>query len=338
MFGIGLPSENLIDSILGRVSEETLLKHYLGINTIPCLTNCPYRKDVHPSFGIYYTCGGSLNSKDFATGENVGGAFQILAKTWNTTINTALIKIWSDLIEGSIDSSTPIQQKSALKEYRSKSAQKQSYLEVTVREWLPHDVEYWNSYGISTAWLNLADVFPISYIHKKNIFGQKYIVAAEKYAYVYIERKEGIITKKIYQPFSEKHKWTNNMDKSVISLWSKIPETGDIVCICSSLKDALCLWANTGIPAIALQGEAYPMSNTAIMTLKDRYKHVYVCFDNDKWGLQDAVKFTKETGFTNIVLPPFDGGKDISDLYKSLTDKEDFKKIMSKLFINHEIW
>ena len=36
----------------------------------------------------------------------------------------------------------------------------------------------------------------------------------------------------------------------------------------------------------------------------------------------------------NISLPPFDGGKDISDLYKSLQDKTKFKQTLLKLIKN----
>lgn len=75
------------------------------------------------------------------------------------------------------------------------------------------------------------------------------------------------------------------------------------------------------------------MSDTAIGVLKQRFKHLFVCFDNDEPGLEDAVKFSKRTGFINVVLPPFDGGKDISDKYKILSNKEEFKKQMMELFL-----
>jgi len=50
--------------------------------------------------------------------------------------------------------------------------------------------------------------------------------------------------------------------------------------------------------------------------LKRRYKQVYILFDNDEAGLADGEKLAAQTGFINVVLPPFKGGKDISDLYK----------------------
>ena len=89
--------------------------------------------------------------------------------------------------------------------------------------------------------------------------------------------------------------------------------------------------ANTGIPSLAIQGEGYRMSNTAISELNRRYKQVFICLDNDEPGLKDAQKLAEETGFTNVVLPHFDEGKDISDLFKA-KGKEEFLKIIQPLF------
>ena len=154
---------------------------------------------------------------------------------------------------------------------------------------------------------------------------------AAKYAYCFIERKEGNVTLKVYQPFSKLYKWSNKNDGSVVGLWTKIPEKGDKLVVCSSLKDALCLWSNIRIPCIYVQSETTGMSDTAQNILKSRYKHIYVCFDNDEPGLRDAENFASLTGFQNVVLPPFEGGKDISDFYK-LKGKEAFIETIKPLF------
>ena len=207
-------------------------------------------------------------------------------------------------------------------------------MECRVREWQSHDIAYWQSFGITLEWLKYAEVYPIS--HKIVTKGdQRYVFGADKYAYAYVERKEGNVTLKIYQPFNKAgFKWASKHDKSVISLWAKVPEYGRKICICSSLKDALCLWANTGIPALAIQGEGYPMSETAVNELKRRYNEVYILLDNDTAGLKDGVSLAEATGFINLVLPQFEGGKDISDLYK-VKGKDDFLKIILQLFNNH---
>lgn len=211
------------------------------------------------------------------------------------------------------------------------SYNKDTDLQCKVRDWRNYDVEYWASYGITLEWLKYAEVYPIS--HKIIIKdGHRYVFGADKYAYAYVEHKEGKVTLKIYQPFNKAgYKWSNKHDNSVVSLWTKVPEYGEQICICSSLKDALCLWANTGIPSLAIQGEGYRMSDTAISELKRRYKQVFICLDNDEPGLKDAQKLAEETGFTNVVLPPFNEEKDISDLYKA-KGKDEFLRIIKPLF------
>lgn len=91
------------------------------------------------------------------------------------------------------------------------------------------------------------------------------------------------------------------------------------------------MWANTGIPCIALQGEGYDMSDTAISELKRRFTNVYILFDNDKWGDNDSKKLVKRTGFRRMILPQFEGGKDVSDMYK-VKGKKEFLEIITSIF------
>lgn len=325
----GRPSVSLQD-VLDVTTEATIASRYLGVYTIPCVMQSPLRQDEHPSFGIYSPNGVEVNYIDFSTHEG-GKIYTLLSKLWNVSLEEVYARIYNDFRQAQSASNTSI--RTSRVQIRKSNAVDVK-MECRVREWRDYDISYWQSFGITLEWLKYAEVYPISHkiVTKGN---QRYVFGADKYAYAYVERKEGNVTLKIYQPFNKAgFKWASKHDKSVISLWAKVPEYGDKICICSSLKDALCLWANTGIPAIAIQGEGYPMSNTAINELKRRYNKVYICFDNDKAGLIDAKTLTSKTGFINIVLPQFDGGKDISDLYK-VKGKEDFLKIILPLFNNN---
>lgn len=251
-------------------------------------------------------------------------------KYWGESYKATLMRVWEDLPNFS---NTNVKLNNTIKKKTYQSLKSRNIdLQCKVREWRDYDLDYWASYGISLEWLKYADIYPIS--HKIVIRdNQRYVFGADKYAYAYVERKEGKVTLKIYQPFNKGgYKWSNRHDRSVISLWTKVPEFGDRICICSSMKDALCLWANTGIPSLAIQGEGYGMSDTAINELKRRYKHIYILLDNDEAGLLDAEKLAQTTGFTNIVLPQFNGGKDVSDLFKSLQDPNKFKNMVLDLF------
>ena len=312
-----------------KISDADILSKYLGITQIPCVIQSPLRSDNRPSFGLYSPDGTHINYIDFGT-KDKGTTLTLLSKMWNTDTYNTIKKINDEI--GLISNSRGI---ITLNKSNNRVVVRKSVntdLKCKIREWKDYDIKYWESYGISLKWLKFAEVYPISHkiIVKNN---HSYIFKADKYAYAYVEHKEGKVTLKIYQPFNKKYKWSNKHDKSVISLWTKVPEYGDKLCICSSLKDALCLWANTGIPSLSIQGEGYSMSKTAIDELKRRYKKIYILLDNDITGLLDGVKLAEETGFTNIILPQFEGGKEISDLMKA-KGKEAFLKIILPLFNN----
>lgn len=311
-------------------TQAQITSYYLGVKNIPCLICSPLRRDEKPSMGIYSPNGSDVNFIDFGTGER-GSIFTLLRKMWNTSFADTLKKIYEDFARFS--SSVSVRASIPSCNIAGTPDHNRSVdMQCKVREWRDYDIKYWESYGVPLKWLKYADVYPISHkIITKN--GNNYIFGADKYAYAYVEFKEGKTTLKIYQPYNKSgFKWANKHDKSVISLWTKVPEYGDRICICSSLKDALCLWANTGIPALAIQGEGYSMSNTAVSELKRRYKEAYILLDNDDAGVQDALKLSESTGFTNIVLPKEYGAKDVSDLYLLLQDKERFKNIILGLF------
>lgn len=331
MISKGKESEEPYEN-LGNVTEADIAAYYLNIESIPTLIKSPLRIDNNPSFAIFSPDGTNVNYKDFSTGE-CGRIWTLLSKLWNCSYREVQSKVYSDL--GNIPYGTSVD--TIIYNNRKKPKISSTIdLQCKIREWRSYDVEYWESYGISLKWLKYADVYPIS--HKIIIKNDSNIVyAADKYAYAFVEFKEGITTLKIYQPFNKKgFKWSNRHDKSVISLWTKVPKKGNKICICASLKDALCLWANTGIPSIAVQGEGYNMSNTAINELKKRYKSIFICFDNDTAGLKDAERLASKTQFINIVLPKFEGGKDISDMYKVMSNKEEFKKVIINLFKNYD--
>ena len=315
-----------VKEIMARVSHADLLSHYLGIHTLPVLINSPLRNDAHPSFFIYSPDGNKVLYKDYATGER-GDIYSLLTRQQNITFAQLMRNIASE------SSFINTGSKAALITTPSKGKSLKrppADIRVKVREWRDYDIEYWESYGISLKWLKFAEVYPISHkiIYKD---GQRYVFHASKLAYVFVERKEGVVSLKVYQPDNKRFKWHTNNNGSVVGLWTKIPQSGDKLVICSSLKDALCLWANVGIPAIYVQSETTGMSNTAQEVLRSRYKHIFICFDNDVPGLEDGNNFSLQTGFQNVVLPSFEEGKDISDMFKA-KGKEEFIRMVKPLF------
>ena len=315
--------------IFNKFSEtEVLCTVFPEITEIPCLICSPLRTGNNPSFSIYMDNNNHIRFKDHGNSGIQGGLIDLLCKYWNCTFNQCIDKICTLMIKESDITIKPKQ----IKTFTRKESDTLSKLQVTIRPWRDYDYEYWKSYGITRQWLKYAEIYPISYkiITKKDSLtdkGKKYVFPADKYAYCFVERKEGKLQLKVYQPFNKSgFKWCSKMDASVIGLWTKIPEYGDRVIICSSLKDALVISCQLHIPTLCLQGEGYNISDTAIKELKRRYKKIFISFDTDEAGKMDGKKLAERTGFTNVI-PDLGTEKDFSDYYRSLKDKEKFKQL-----------
>lgn len=314
--------------IISKVQEKDLWGYYLGITEIPCVINSPLRDDSNPSFGIDILPNGDIYYKDFANGSK-GDLITLLQKMFNLDTRVKVYKkIQEDLLK--INSNSINNQHIV---HKGVSVQKRSEVELKcrVREWESDDLSYWSQYGITIDALKTANVYPVS--HKFIIKdGKSYCFKVSELCYAYLEFKEGKETMKLYSPYNKDgYKWQTSTDKSVISLWNTLPKTGNYVCICSSLKDSLTMICNLGIPCINPQGEAYPISNTAMNELKKRFKYIFVCYDNDVPGKEDAKKLCDTYDLINIEIPQFEEGKDVSD-YRASHTKEEFNKLFKYLF------
>lgn len=319
----------VIEDVRRVTTDYEVVNKYLGISVVPSNINSILREDKNPSLCIF-PYKDSLFFKDFGTNQS-GNIYQLLSLYWNIPLNQVYRKIYNDF--------TSVNYKSCCCKNRITKTiiKKKSNIDIKVkiRDWKPWDIEYWSSYGINKQWLNYCDIFPISHIFLIHQNGEQIVISADKYAYVYIERKDNKVSLKIYQPYSTNFKWMSKHDSSVWDLWTKIPEKGDKLIITSSRKDALCLWANTGIPSLSLQGEGYIPKEKVINQLKDRYKKIYVFYDNDfknevnngrNYGKAIADKFDLQ----QIEIPTEYKSKDPSDLYKNW-GKEVFLNVINSL-------
>lgn len=319
------PSVSLGD-IYSRVTDEDLLSYYFNIRHIPCILNSPLREDHNPSFVIYYNKSGKLVFFDFGTKE-YGGMIDLISKYFHLSFKDTICKIYLEL-NHIVLPTTNKKTFHVKKLFLQHSTMK---IEVKARELQQYDLDYWNQYGINKEWLNFGNIYPISdiFIEKEN---ETFTIPAEKYAYAYVEFKDGKQTIKVYQPFSKNFKWMSNHDASVWDLWQQLPQTGDKLIITSSRKDALCLWANLNIPACCLQGESHIPKDHVIQQLIDRFKQVYIFYDNDKdknqnVGQLNAQKLIEKYNLINIKIEDEYNCKDPSDLYKKY-GKEKFLQIL----------
>lgn len=316
-----------LDVLLGKTSEFDIMRFYLNIDVLPALINSPLRQDRNASVSIFSPDGVKVFYKDFGTGEH-GSIFDLLGRMWNRTFSETITKIWDDIDK------VKHNRINLNRTRRGVIHKSNSILEVRTRQWFDYDMEYWNSYGISREWLEFGDVYPISHIliTRDNITK---VIPAEKLAYVYVERKDGKVSLKVYQPKSQRLKWLSKHDSSVWDLWSRLPDRGDTLFITSSRKDALCLWENTGIPSVSLQGEGYVPKEKVINQLKQRFGRVIIFFDNDydkdeNHGHIYASRLSVMFDLDMVEIPSEYRSKDPSDLFKNHGAKT-FRRVIKEL-------
>lgn len=321
-------------NVLSYISQEDIYKFYMPSNfkfNVPF--SSPFRKDSHPSFII----GSSGMFKDFAMGET-GNCFNFVMNLFQVNYNLALIQIVSDF---NISSEFEIHNNNYIisdKKAEYNNASNKLYtgstlIQIKKREWEDYDVDYWKGYGIELTFLRLGWIFPISHYF---LNGTPY--KAEKHAYAYVEKKDGKITYKIYQPFSRYKKFFSGNNSSVWELWHLLPEKGDYLIITSSRKDALCIINNFKIPSVSLQSESTLPKKKVMEDVLSRFKKVYLLYDNDFLNEENngqimAKKLLdKYPELINIVIPEEHKSKDISDLIKKEKQKgiEIFKQIINE--------
>ena len=307
------------NSVLSEVSDiDLLMKYFPHITDIPVVISSPLRKDEHPSFRIYSPDGMRIRWYDYVTGES-GGILDLLQQVLCVDFNELLSIIQTQVIpEGGIATNRGV----ARRKVRINSTESTCQVRSQMRKWEEYDFKYWESYGVPRKWLLHADIYPISHIFIESASGYTRTIKADKYAYTFIERKDGVCSEKVYQPYNKQGmKWRSGHDSSVWDLWTKLPPRGEKCIITSSRKDALCIWANSGIPSVSLQGEAVGVKPQVMEELKGRFKEVYVLYDNDfkgeqNYGRMDGKKLADEFGITQIEIPDVYMCKDMSDLYK----------------------
>ena len=319
MVGKGVYNGNA-ETILRKVSEVELAAMYIpSLKEIPDVINSPLRKDKHPSFRVYSPDGTKVRYYDYATGES-GGIVDFIMQLYSCSFPEALEHIENDVTQyrkGQLNIHTSLPNGKIVVR-----AERPDYtIRTQMREWEQSDFDYWASYGVPKEWVLHADIYPIAYIFIISDTGYTRTIKADPLAFTFVERKDGKVSEKIYQPYNkEGMKWRSGHDSSVWDLWTKLPPQGENVIITSSRKDALCIWAQCGIPAVSLQSETASIKPQVMEELKARFRRVFILYDNDftkdkNHGRIEGTKIANEFNIEQIEIPEQYGAKDPSDLY-----------------------
>ena len=313
--------------ILKYFNELEIFQHYIDDEVmLGKLILSPLRRENKASFGFFVGEGNEICFNDFKLGK--GDFIQFLRLRDGLTYFEALSKVANDfnlqddyickIYPKSSDNSPKVRiiKDDMLSKYTG------YYLGKKAREWQSHDVLFWRQFGIGKETLEFFNVQPISFIFiGDNCF------PADKYAYCFIEMKDGVETYKIYQPFSENYKWINNHNNSVFQGWTQLPETGKTLIITKSLKDVMCLYEVAKLPSVAMQSENVLPKRHVFDQLQSRFTDIELLYDNDfdavqNWGRIFADKFAKEFGLVDSFIPDKYKSKDFSDLVKNYNPEQ----------------
>lgn len=308
--------------IFKNINSYDIFKYYIPDIEINATISSPFRKDDTPSFSIYMSDKyNTLLYKDFATGE-VGNAVRFVQRLFSKYSQfDALSQIATDFgitdkyICASVNKSPKAK---AIKTFKLFKIKKHvpADLRIKFRTWQHHDLAYWNSYGISLLTLKKFKVLPISDYF---LYNRKH--EADTYAYAYIEKKDGRMSFKIYQPFAnKKNKWRTNHSYSAHQGYLQLPDKNSTLIITKSLKDVMCLDEIVSIPAIGIQCETYIMKSSVMDEYKTRFNNnVVTLFDNDETGINAAHTYKKLFNIPYMIIAKeFYNVKDFSDYVKTV--------------------
>ncbi len=295
---------------LEDIPEAWIFEHYLNISlTKPLMIHSVFNeKDKNPSMRVEKK-GNRTLFYDFSTGI-CGSGVDLVMKMFNLEFKDARDKIINDYFND-------VQYVN--KEYNY------TYFAVTEmipRVWNNIDINYWGSYGISKMMLERYNVIPLSSYVMSNETESFHVEYPKCYAYCNSE----LTPYKIYQP-GKKRKFLKVMD--TIQGLEQLTYTKNILIICSSLKDLMCV--ETCLPeveCIAPDSENSTLPKDIIDKMKSRYKKVFTLFDNDTAGLMNMYKYKRDFGIDFLKLNIKKDVADCTQAYGIKNTREILKQLL----------
>jgi len=312
------------DAILDRISEEEIMRHYVGFDfTINRAFKSPLRDDERPSFAVYYNESKELRFKDFNGAQ--GTCFDLVMALYNLTFIEAMARVNQDLCLGLAGyvgnvSDSPIRYNN----FKLDIEKKKNLIQFKPQAFTDIDIEYWKQYGITIKMLEMFNVYSAKYVYLNKKPLLFYSRAEPMYCFKF--NKERV---KIYRPKSKRIKWMGNVTSEDLQGLEQLRESvnslGDkTLLITKSLKDVMCLYA-LGIPAVAPQSENTRSQYEILAKIIPHFETVKILFDNDEAGKKGAKELQSFLGNEGIVskkmkwvepifIPYYGRYKDISDL------------------------
>ena len=330
MFNFTIDPKITKEFLLSQNSEETYMSYYLGVPIKKGLFKSPLRKDNHNTCSFFRGNSGNLYFKDFATGQCLTFEGVVMAK-YNCTYHNALKIIAKDF--GYIQNANIKKQEvSEIKIQPKFESEKETFIQVEIKDFSESELKWWNSFGISEQTLKKYKVYSVKTVF---INGKIYAQSTQHspiYGY-YFGKKENIEQWRIYIPKRKEFRFIGNVSTKTIQGYKQLPEKGKLLVITKSMKDSMLL-SSLGIPAVAPNSETQFVSEKMLNEFRERFKNIVLLYDSDKTGVKFMNKIRKQHHDLIIcMIPRKYEAKDISDFYQKYGKNKTIEGI--KEYINY---
>lgn len=302
----------LIEDILSRASEKQIMEFYWNerLQENIAMYKNPMRHDNYPSCYFKWDKG-RFRFVDPAK-DTYFDCFDYVRWLFRCTLPEALQRIQNDM---QLNLTYDLMNSS--RKIKVNKKKRKVCFKIKLREWNNYDRDYWGQFGINIKTVDKIGKPVQTYSSNSNgfNFSQVYEYDYQNPCYVYTF-KENV---KFYCPYSEKMKWTSNTNSGDIFGYNLLPFFGEDLFIASGGKDMMCL-LEMGFNSIAFQSER--ICNEEILELlKQRFRNIYVIYDNDQTGLEASHNLCDKHKLTNIIITDLQGLeniKDIADICKAV--------------------
>ena len=333
MFNFTFEPKITKEFLLSKNSEETYMSYYLKVPIKKGLFRSPLRRDNHNTCSFFRGSSGNLYFKDFATGQclTFEGVVMVLH---NCTYHNALKIIAKDF--GYIQSEQPEIRKSEIKIQPKFESEKETFIQVEIKDFSESELKWWNSFGISEQTLKKYKIYSIKTVFLNGSIYAQSTQHSPIFGY-YFGKKENIEQWRIYIPKRKEFRFIGNVSTKTVQGYKQLPETGKVLVITKSMKD-VCLLSTLGIPAIAPNSETQFVSDKMLDELRNRFKNIALLYDSDLTGVRFMNKIRKQhRDLIVCMIPRKYEAKDISDFYQKYGKSKTIELIKDCInYIKHE--
>lgn len=312
------------NTILSQISQVDIYNFYYGTGFKPFeKISSPFSEDKNPSFKVFK----NLSFKCFSTGKQ-GDVWQFVADIKGLDCKTQFTEVLATI---TADLGIIQQQKNITHQHPiTDNNDDENHFLYVEKPFTTEHYNFWlqGNWNVSAQVLDRYNVQALDkyeYFSTKENKIKKIKLFNGIIGFVYLVNNNA----EIYIPAQGKNKkiFYNNLKFSDIFGYDQLPENAPYIIITAGKKDCLILNAN-GFPAVSFRSESGFIKEEEILRLRKKSDNIYICYDNDKTGLERATELCQHYSIRQIILP--EKYNDIADYFQHY-DRSHFQKLLDEV-------